>query len=100
MTFGDITVTLRPIRFAFLVNPSERKVLDRAIRIGLLLWGGLHNPIIPILRRVPTNWSRLRTRRLPASDICKGYICTFDPYAVVLFGGVDKTVARTMFGTL
>jgi hypothetical protein len=40
MAFGDITVTLRPIKFAFLVNPLERKVLGRANRINLFLWGG------------------------------------------------------------
>ena len=92
MAFGDITVTLRPIKFAFLVNPSERKALDGAIRVSLFLWGGLHNPIIPIFRRVPSNWSHLPTRRLPPSDICKGYIRTFDPDAVVLCGIVDKSV--------
>ena len=40
MAFGDITVTLRPIKFAFLVNPSERKALDGAIRVSLFLRGG------------------------------------------------------------
>ena len=49
MAFGDITVTLRPIKFAFLVNPLESKQLDRVIRTSLFLWGGLHNPIIPSL---------------------------------------------------
>jgi hypothetical protein len=44
------TVTLRPIKFAFLVNPLESQELDRAIETSLFLWGGLHNPIIPIYR--------------------------------------------------
>lgn len=39
MAFGDIAFTLRPIELAFLVNPLERKVLDRASRINLFLWG-------------------------------------------------------------
>jgi hypothetical protein len=40
MALGDIAVTLRPIRFAFLVNPWARNLLDRAIRTSLFLRGG------------------------------------------------------------
>lgn len=40
MAFGDITITLRPIKFALLMNPSERKVPDHATRISLFLWRG------------------------------------------------------------
>jgi hypothetical protein len=92
MAFGDITVTLRPIKFAFLVNPMESQELDRAIRTSLFLWGGLYNPIIPIYRRLPRYWSDLLSRRLPAPEICKGYIRTFDPDAVVVCGSVDKSI--------
>jgi hypothetical protein len=92
MAFGDVTVTLRPIKFAFLVNPLERKELDRAIQVSLFLWGGLHNPIIPIYRRLPSGWSDLPTERPAASEICKGYVRTFDPDAIVVCGGVDKSV--------
>ena len=92
MAFGDITVTLRPIKFAFLVNPLESKQLDRVIRTSLFLWGGLHNPIIPVYRRLPRYWSDLPTRRLPTPEICKGYIRTFDPDAVVICGDVDKSI--------
>jgi hypothetical protein len=91
MAFGDITVTLRPIKFAFLVNPLESQELDRAIRTSLFLWGGLHNPIIPIYRRLPRYWSE-PSRRLPVPEICKGYIRTFDPDVVVICGGVDKSM--------
>jgi hypothetical protein len=92
MAFGDITVTLRPIKFAFLVNPLERKQLDRVIRTSLFLWGGLHNPIIPVYRRLPRYWSDFPSRRLSPSEVCKGYIRTFDPDAVVICGDVDKSI--------
>jgi hypothetical protein len=92
MAFGDITVTLRPIKFAFLVNPLESQELDRVIGTSLFLWGGLHNPIIPIYRRLPRYWSDLPSRRLPTPEICKGYIRTFDPDAVVVCGSVDKSI--------
>lgn len=92
MAFGDITVTLRPIKFAFLVNPLESHELDRVIRTSLFLWGGLHNPIIPIYRRLPRYWSDLPSRRLPAPEVYKGYLRTFDPDAVVICGDVDKSI--------
>ena len=92
MAFGDVTVTLRPMKFAFLVNPLERKVLDRVIGTSLFQWGGLQNPIIPIYRRLPTYWTDHPLRRLPTSEICKGYLRTFDPDVVVVCGDVDKAV--------
>lgn len=95
MAFGDVSVTLRPIKFAFLVNPTERGVLDRAIQASLFQWGGLHNPIVPIYRRLPDYWSDLPTRRMPSAEICKGYLRMFDPDAVIVCGTVDKSVIPT-----
>jgi hypothetical protein len=91
MAFGDITVTLRPIKFAFLVNPAERGVLDRVIEASMFQWGGLHNPIIPIFRRLPPYWSDLPSRKLAPAEICSGYLRMFDPDAVILCGSVDKS---------
>jgi hypothetical protein len=90
--FGDVSVTLRPIKFAFLVNPAERNVLDRVIQASLFQWGGLHNPIVPIYGRLPRYWSDLPTRRKPPAEICKGYLRMFDPDAVIVCGTVDKSV--------
>jgi hypothetical protein len=92
MAFGDITLTLRPIKFAFLVNPAERGVLDRAIQVSLFQWGGLHNPIIPIYRRLPQYWSDLPTRRSSAAEICKGYLRMFDADVVIVCGSIDKSI--------
>src|SRR5215470_7033298 len=92
MAFGDITLALRPIKFAFLVNPAERVILDRVVQANLFQWGGLHNPIIPIYRRLPRYWSDLPMRRSPAAEICKGYLRMFDPDAVIVCGSVDKSV--------
>src|SRR5271166_1679566 len=92
MAFGDITLTLRPIKFALLVNPLERKALDRAIQTSLFLWGGVYNPIIPVYRRLPPYWSDLPSRRGSAAQICEAYLRTFDPDVVVLCGSVDKSI--------
>jgi hypothetical protein len=92
MAFGDITVTLRPIKFAFLVDPAERGILDRVIDASLFQWGGLHNPIIPIFRRRPPYWSDLPSRKLAPAEICSGYLRMFDPDAVIVCGNVDRSV--------
>jgi hypothetical protein len=92
MAFGDVTITLRPIKFAFLVNPAERDILDRVIQANLFQWGGLHNPIVPIYRRLPTYWSDLPTRRMRPAEICASYLRVFDPDAVIVCGNVDKSV--------
>jgi hypothetical protein len=92
MAFGDVTITLRPIKFAFLVNPVEHEILDRAIQANLFQWGGLHNPIVPIHRRLPAYWSDLPTGPTPPAEICTGYLRVFDPDAVIVCGSVDKSI--------
>ena len=92
MALGDISLTLRPIKFAWLVDPRERHVLTRVARLSSFLWGGVYNPIIPVFRRLPKYWSDLPTRRLRAQEICRGYVHTFDPDAVVVCCDVDRSV--------
>jgi hypothetical protein len=90
MAFGDVTVILRPIKFAFLVNPAERDVLDRIIQASLFQWGGLHNPIVPIYRRLPAYWSDFPPRRMSATKICTGYLRVFDPDAAIVCGSSSQ----------
>jgi hypothetical protein len=92
MAFGDVTITLRPIKFAFLVNPTERDIVDRVIQASLFQWGGLHNPIVPIYRRLPADWPDLPARGMQATEICAGYLRVFDPDAVIVCGNVNKSV--------
>lgn len=92
MAFGDINVTLRPIKFAFLVNPAERDILERVVQANLFQWGGVHNTIVPIYGRLPRYWSDIPTRRLPPAEICRGYLRMFDPDAVIVCGSVDRKI--------
>lgn len=46
-----ITQTLRPIKLAFLVKPSDKNSLRRAIQISSSLWGGKHFPILPYFKK-------------------------------------------------
>ncbi len=44
---------VRPLRLAFLVDPSNRAQVLRAMEICTCHWGGLLDPIIPVFRRRP-----------------------------------------------
>lgn len=87
MTAGSITIKVRPLRLAFVVDPSDRKGLQEAIKINSTLWGGAYNPIIPAFQPTPKKWESHRVRRLPTpADIVAGYIDRFDPDLVVRVG--------------
>ena len=91
MAFGSVTIRVRPIRVAFLVDPADRKGLYRAIELSTFLWGGSYNPIIPAYRRTPAKWEQHRIRRLPQpADIISGYLNGFDPDLVVPVGRCAK----------
>ncbi len=82
----SLTLTLRPIKLAFLVELSDKRAIHTAIEINSLLWGGAYNPIVPVFRRKPTNWERLPLTRLKPSDIVRGYLDAYDPDFVVPLG--------------
>ena len=48
-----LDIKLRPIRFLFLVKPSDKRSLEKIFQINTLLWGGKYNPIVPYFKRVP-----------------------------------------------
>lgn len=73
------TVRLRPVRFAFLVRPSDSKRVLEVLRVNTCLWGGKFNPIIPFFRQVPIWWDRHRHRFETAKQIINGYLDTYEP---------------------
>lgn len=87
MASGSLTVRVRPLRIAFLVDPSDRVGLLGAIEASTFLWGGAFNPIIPAYKRTPKKWEHHRVRRLPQpEEIITGYLEAFDPDLVVQVG--------------
>lgn len=91
MAWGSVTIRVRPIRVAFLVDPADRNSLYRAIELSTFLWGGSYNPIIPAYRRTPARWEPHKVRRLPQpADIISGYLNGFDPDFVVPLGRCAK----------
>lgn len=86
MTFGTINVKLRPIKLAFLVEPTDKTALMEAIEINTFLWGGAFNPIIPIFKRIPKAWQDRPFRDLNSKKILSGYLDAYDPDYVVPIG--------------
>lgn len=87
MASATVTIRVRPLRVGFIVDPSDRVGLYRAIELNTFLWGGCYNPIIPAYRRTPAKWEPHRVRHLPPpSDIVQGYLNGFDPDVVVPVG--------------
>jgi hypothetical protein len=87
MAFGSYSIKVRPLRIAFLVDPTDRSALQEAIEVNSFLWGGSYNPIIPAYKRTPAKWeSHGFHRKINPDDIVAGYISGFDPDFVVPVG--------------
>src|SRR3972149_2888998 len=86
MAYGTINLRLRPIKFAFLVDPTDRDGLLEAIEINTFLWGGMFNPIIPAFRRLPKIWREIPFKNLNSKTILEGYLDAYDPDYVVSVG--------------
>jgi hypothetical protein len=48
MPTTSISLRHRPLRIGFLVRPDELQDLRKAAGLCTLLWGGIHNPLIPV----------------------------------------------------
>lgn len=81
MPSGTIKISLRPLKLAFLVNPSNTKALLEIIQINSFLWGGTYNPIIPALIKKPKYWDPVFPFK--AQNIIDGYIDAYNPDIVV-----------------
>jgi len=92
MAYGTINIKLRPIKLAFLVDPSDKAGLLEVVQTNTFLWGGMFNPIIPTFKRVPKGWKDRPFRNLKSKEILAGYLDAYDPDYVVPVG---KCCGRT-----
>jgi hypothetical protein len=93
MPLGNVNLTLRPLRFGFLVDPADHAGILHAMELSSFLWGGTFNPIVPVFRHAPKAW-RDRFDHPTAKEVAEGLIHAFDPDFVVLVGKYTKlTVA-------
>ena len=83
MSSISVSVRLRPIRFAFLVRPNDKRRTVEIFRINTCLWGGKFNPIIPFFKRLPPWWERKGFRFENAKQIINGYLDFFEPDFIV-----------------
>ena len=86
MAYGTINIKLRPIKLAFLVDPSDKIALMEAIQINTFLWGGMFNPIIPTFKRIRKEWKDRPFRNPKSREILAGYLDAYDPDYVVPVG--------------
>jgi hypothetical protein len=81
---GSLDLRLRPLKLAFAVDINNVQQMKEAIRINTYLWGGMYNPIIPVHKRIPSNWGYL-AKRSPES-FTRGYFEAYDPDFIVKMG--------------
>ncbi|MGA7848397.1 MAG: hypothetical protein WCA13_04755 [Terriglobales bacterium] len=88
------TVRVRPLRFAFLVEPKDKLGLQRIFEVNSSLWGGVFNFIIPLFKQVPGRYREKYFKTIPAKGMLKGLVEAFQPdYLVEL-----KTGAAASYG--
>lgn len=76
------SVSLRPVRVAFLVPPDDLALVVRAAQLSCCLWGGRYNPIIPFFETGGDRWKH--PYRVPDSlDVARGYIDFFEPDTLI-----------------
>lgn len=99
----DLSLRLRPLRFAYLVNPSDTESLLKIFESNTCLWGGMFNPIIPIYKRKPKWWDNYPSKRENFKQILKGYLNYFEPDFIVEckpglgdYFGIPKEVAISL----
>ena len=79
----DLSIRLRPIRFAYLTNPSDTNSLLRIFESNTCLWGGMFNPIIPFYKKTPKWWKNHPAEHENFKEIIKGYLNYFEPDFIV-----------------
>ena len=83
MSSISVNIRLRPIRFAFLVRPDDKKRVVEIFCINTCLWGGQFNPIIPFFKRLPPWWERKGYRFENPKQIINGYLDFFEPDFII-----------------
>ena len=74
-----VDIRLRPIRFGFLVRPTDEAKILEILRLNTCLWGGMFNPIIPYYENVPS-WLREEGFRFEsAKHMIDDYLDFFEP---------------------
>jgi hypothetical protein len=86
------SVRVRPLRFAFVVEPQDKASLQRIFEANSSLWGGVFNFIIPLFKQVPARYREKYFKTIPAREMLKGLVEAFQPdYLIELKPGAVAT---------
>jgi hypothetical protein len=77
------TVRVRPLRFAFLVNPNDEASVLSVFQANSALWGGAYNFIIPLFKQVPPRYRQQYLKSGPAKEMLNGLVDAFQPDCLV-----------------
>lgn len=83
MSHISAVVRLRPIRFAFIVRPDDKKRALQVFQTNTCLWGGKYNPIVPYFKQIPKWWDRNGHKFETTTQIINGYLDFFEPDLLV-----------------
>jgi hypothetical protein len=96
----EIRVTIerrvRPIRFGFVVDPSDDQSVLRVFETNTFLWGGRLNPVIPVYSSNPKRWPPRSNSKAALSAVAAatGHLKAFEPdYLVDMADGLAKKLA-------
>lgn len=93
MSYININLRLRPVRFAFLVRPDDSEKILEIFRINTCLWGGKFNPLIPFFDKLPNWWDRDPYSSETAKQVINGYLNFFEPdFIVEAETGISKNI--------
>lgn len=75
----NATVSVRPLRFVFVVEPKDKAGLQRIFETNSALWGGAFNFIVPLFKQVPRRYREKYSKTIPAKAMLKGLVEAFQP---------------------
>ena len=68
----NATVRVRPLRFAFVVEPKDKAGLQKIFETSSALWGGVFNFIVPLFKQVPQRYREKYFKTIPAKNNAQG----------------------------
>jgi hypothetical protein len=76
-------VRVRPIRFAFALDPHDAKALTKVFEASSAFWGGPYNFILPMFKSVPKRYREPYGKKITSSQLVEGLIEAFQPDFIV-----------------
>src|ERR1051325_6296816 len=76
---ATVPIRVRPLRIAFLVPINDPKALLQASEYNTCLWGSRYNCVIPIFKRLPSNWKERYGRSPSPLQYIEGMLDAFEP---------------------